>query len=80
MLPECQPELAAAIRHNARVTCASAAAHYGLWFRDIPPSTIWPATTATEPASSGTGPSGSMALAQLPVAAVEDVRCMPCRV
>jgi very-short-patch-repair endonuclease len=36
MLPECQPELAAAIRHNARVTCASAAAHYGLWLREIP--------------------------------------------
>jgi hypothetical protein len=36
MLPDCQPELAAAIRHNARVTCASAAAHYGLWLREIP--------------------------------------------
>jgi very-short-patch-repair endonuclease len=36
MLPECQPELAAAIRHNARITCASAAAHYGLWLREIP--------------------------------------------
>ena len=36
LLPECRPELAAAIRHNARVSCASAAAHYGLWQREPP--------------------------------------------
>lgn len=36
MLPDCKPEIAAAIRHNARVTCASAASHYGLWLRDAP--------------------------------------------
>lgn len=36
MLPECQPELVAAIRHNARVSCASAAPYYGLWLREIP--------------------------------------------
>ncbi|AOT03576.1 hypothetical protein ASPU41_09760 [Arthrobacter sp. U41] len=35
-LPECRPDLEAAIRHNARVTCASAAGHYGLWLRDPP--------------------------------------------
>ncbi|MFJ5955231.1 DUF559 domain-containing protein [Paenarthrobacter sp. NPDC092416] len=29
-------ELAAAIRHNARVSCASAAEHYGLWLRAAP--------------------------------------------
>ena len=36
VLPDCRPELEAAIRHNARVTCASAAGHYGLWLRDPP--------------------------------------------
>ena len=35
-LPECPPDLVAAMRHNARVTCASAAGHYGLWLRDPP--------------------------------------------
>ena len=36
VLPDCRPELEVAIRHNARVTCASAAGHYGLWLRDPP--------------------------------------------
>jgi very-short-patch-repair endonuclease len=36
MLADYKPEIAAAIRHNARVTCASAASHYGLWLRDAP--------------------------------------------
>ncbi|WP_426976248.1 DUF559 domain-containing protein [Pseudarthrobacter sp. O4] len=36
MLPDCRPDLAAAIRHNARITCASAAGHYGLWLREPP--------------------------------------------
>jgi very-short-patch-repair endonuclease len=35
-LPECRPEFEAALRHNARVTCASAAGHYELWLRDPP--------------------------------------------
>lgn len=36
VLPNCRPELQAAIRHNARVSCASAAGHYGLWLREAP--------------------------------------------
>lgn len=36
ILPDCKPEIAAAIRHNARVSCASAAGHYGLWLREPP--------------------------------------------
>ena len=36
VLPDCEPGLHAAIRHNARVSCASAAGHYGLWLRDAP--------------------------------------------
>ena len=35
-LPECRPEFEAALWHNARVTCASAAGHYGLWLREPP--------------------------------------------
>lgn len=35
-LPECRPEFEAALRHNARVTCASAAGQYGLWLRTPP--------------------------------------------
>ena len=35
--PQAKPELAAAIRQNAKVSCASAAPHYGLWLRDPPP-------------------------------------------
>ncbi|MDR7084501.1 very-short-patch-repair endonuclease [Arthrobacter ginsengisoli] len=35
-LPDCRPELMAAVRHNARVSCASAAGHYGLWLREAP--------------------------------------------
>jgi len=30
-LPDCRPEFLAAVLNDARVTCASAAAHYGLW-------------------------------------------------
>ncbi|HET8880185.1 MAG TPA: DUF559 domain-containing protein [Arthrobacter sp.] len=36
VLPGCRPEFLAAVQHNARVTCASAAAHYGLWLREPP--------------------------------------------
>jgi len=36
VLPGCAPEFVAAIGHNARVSCASAARHYGLWLRDPP--------------------------------------------
>ena len=36
MLPDCRPEFEAALRHNARVTCASAAGHYRLWLREPP--------------------------------------------
>ncbi|YCH10142.1 DUF559 domain-containing protein [Arthrobacter sp. alpha11c] len=36
MLGEHKPELAAALRHNAHVSCASAAPHYGLWLRKTP--------------------------------------------
>lgn len=35
-LPDCKPEFLAALQHNARVSCASAANHYGLWLRDPP--------------------------------------------
>lgn len=35
-LPDCRPEFMAAVRHNARVSCASAAGHYGLWLREPP--------------------------------------------
>jgi len=36
VLHECRPEFEAAVRNNARVTCASAAGHYGLWLREPP--------------------------------------------
>ncbi|WP_346959925.1 DUF559 domain-containing protein [uncultured Arthrobacter sp.] len=36
VLPGCAPEVVAAVRHNARVSCASAAGHYGLWLREPP--------------------------------------------
>ncbi|MBT2533080.1 DUF559 domain-containing protein [Arthrobacter sp. ISL-48] len=36
VLPGCDEGLAAAIRHNGRLTCASAAGHYGLWLRKVP--------------------------------------------
>lgn len=35
-LPRCRPEFVAALTHNARVTCASAAEPYGLWLRKPP--------------------------------------------
>ena len=34
--PAANPEFVAAIRHNAKVSCASAASHYGLWLRNPP--------------------------------------------
>jgi very-short-patch-repair endonuclease len=37
LAPGCDPDLADAIRHNGRLTCASAARHYGLWLRTPPP-------------------------------------------
>lgn len=36
VLPDCRPDLEAAIRNSARITCASAAGHYGLWLREPP--------------------------------------------
>ncbi|RAX44786.1 hypothetical protein DQ354_13350 [Arthrobacter sp. AQ5-06] len=36
LAPDCDQDLAAAVRHNARLTCASAAGHYGLWLRNPP--------------------------------------------
>jgi very-short-patch-repair endonuclease len=36
LAPGCDEELAAALHHNGRLTCASAAAHYGLWIRNPP--------------------------------------------
>ncbi len=36
LAPGCDKELAAAVQLNARLTCASAAAHYGLWLRKPP--------------------------------------------
>jgi very-short-patch-repair endonuclease len=36
LVPGCGKDLAAAIQLNARLTCASAAAHYGLWLRNPP--------------------------------------------
>ena len=36
LAPDCDVDLAAAIQHNGRLTCASAAAHYGLWLRKPP--------------------------------------------
>jgi very-short-patch-repair endonuclease len=73
MLPGCQPEFAAAIRHNARATCASAAAHYGLWLRE-PPAQHHLACNHGH----GTGFIRHRTIRfdgppQLPVAAVEDV-------
>ncbi|UKA76299.1 DUF559 domain-containing protein [Arthrobacter sp. FW306-07-I] len=35
-LPGCDPHLLVAVMHNARLSCASAAAHYGLWLRNPP--------------------------------------------
>lgn len=37
-LPDCRPEFLAAVLNDARVTCASAATHYGLWLRGAPDS------------------------------------------
>ncbi|MDQ0754051.1 type IV toxin-antitoxin system AbiEi family antitoxin domain-containing protein [Arthrobacter sp. B3I4] len=36
VLQGCKPEFLAAVLHNARVSCASAAGHYGLWLRQPP--------------------------------------------
>jgi very-short-patch-repair endonuclease len=36
VLPGCDANLLAAIKYNGRLTCASAAAHYGLWLRNPP--------------------------------------------
>ncbi|MDQ0692306.1 endonuclease domain-containing protein [Arthrobacter sp. W4I7] len=36
LAPGCNEQLAAALHHNGRLTCASAAAHYGLWIRNPP--------------------------------------------
>jgi very-short-patch-repair endonuclease len=37
VLPECDKGLLAAVLNNGRLTCASAAGHYGLWLRAAPP-------------------------------------------
>jgi very-short-patch-repair endonuclease len=39
VLPGCDEDYQSAIRHNGRLSCASAAAHYGLWLRQ-PPSRL----------------------------------------
>lgn len=39
LAPNCDADLAAAIHHNGRLTCASAAARHGLWLRN-PPSRL----------------------------------------
>lgn len=36
LAPGFNPDLAAAIQHNGRLSCASAAGHYGLWIRNPP--------------------------------------------
>ena len=36
ILPGCPPEFETALRNNARLSCASAAGHYGLWIREPP--------------------------------------------
>ena len=36
VLPGCDEDYQSAIRHNGRLSCASAAAHYGLWLRQQP--------------------------------------------
>lgn len=36
MLPDAKTGFVAAIRHNARLSCISAAEHYGLWLREPP--------------------------------------------
>ena len=36
LAPGCDGDLAAAVHHNGRLTCASAAVRYGLWLRDPP--------------------------------------------
>lgn len=36
VLPGCNEDFSAAVLHNARLSCASAAAHYGLWLRNPP--------------------------------------------
>lgn len=36
LAPDCDQDLAKAVHHNARLTCASAAGHYGLWLRNLP--------------------------------------------
>ena len=36
LAPGCDGDLAAAVHHNGRLTCASAAARYGLWLRNPP--------------------------------------------
>ncbi|MET3349945.1 UNVERIFIED_ORG: very-short-patch-repair endonuclease [Arthrobacter sp. UYEF1] len=36
LVPDCDLDLAAAVHHNARLTCSSAAGHYGLWLRNPP--------------------------------------------
>lgn len=72
-LPNCRPEFLAALQHNARVSCASAAGHYGLWLRDAP---------ARHHLACNHGHGGGFVRhrtvrfegpAELPVAAVEDV-------
>lgn len=35
-LPGCDQGLLAAVRHNGKLSCASAAVHYGLWLREPP--------------------------------------------
>jgi very-short-patch-repair endonuclease len=82
VLPDCDDGLRAAVLNNGRLSCASAAAHYGLWLRK-PPSLIHLACTHGH----GTGFIRHRTIRfrghpLLPVAAVEDVAlhalgCLP---
>ncbi|HSU47163.1 MAG TPA: hypothetical protein VLJ40_09640, partial [Arthrobacter sp.] len=82
VLPDCEEGLRAAVLNNGRLSCASTAAHYGLWLRK-PPSRIHLACNHGR----GTGFIRHRTIrfrghSLLPVAAVEDVAlhalgCLP---
>lgn len=72
LVPGCDMDLAAAVQLNARLTCASAAPHYGLWLRN-PPAHLHVA--CNQRSRHGVHPASVCALGHpvLPVAGVEDV-------
>lgn len=82
VLPECDKGLLAAVLSNGRLTCASAAGHYGLWLRKPPPQ---PHLACGHGHGSGFIRHRTVRFPghpSLPVAAVEDVAlhalgCMP---